>query len=490
MSTYMRPEITTIVSGQPGWPRRRRSALSVLLTAVFVISASLYVAAGPATASVTDWASSSFCSSNHVPYMGTTYNGVAACGNAYPNNYQGKISYNGVEFDSVGFQCVELAARYFYYVTGQHPPLVQDASDYAYYLAADGGYGVYPTGLTGGTNTFQSSLTPGNIISMWSASDQVGHVAVVTKVNVTGGKGTIKVMDENAAASGTDAITVSGGKMSYEGIYPDFQWTTNLPGSGSPLPPQSPQYETAFEANTSSLWSVGEDPRGAWGLGMMNGTSPAITAVNGSNEVAFQANTGSLWTVGEDPHGAWGLGMMPGTSPAITSLAGGGYEVAFQANTGSLWTVGAGGDVNWGLGMMNGTSPAITGLAGGGYEVAFQANTGSLWTVGQGGGSSSPGALGLGMMNGTTPAITAVNGSYEVAFQANTGSLWTVGEDPHGAWGLGMMNGTSPAITAVNGSYEVAFQANTGSLWTVGEDPHGAWGLGMMNGTSPAITSF
>jgi hypothetical protein len=53
---------------------------------------------------------------------------------------------------------------------------------------------------------------------------------------------------------------------------------------------------------------------------MMNGTSPTITAVNGSYEVAFQANTGSLWTVGEDPHGAWGLGMMNGTSPTITSF--------------------------------------------------------------------------------------------------------------------------------------------------------------------------
>jgi surface antigen len=177
------------------------------------------------------WASSSFCASYGVRYMGTTYNGVAACGNAYPNNYQGKVSYNGVEFDSVGFQCVELAARYFYYVSGHVPPLVQDASDYAYYLGADYGYGVYPAGITGGTSTFQSSLTPGNVISMWSGSDQVGHVAVVTNVNVTGGNGTITVMDENASANGTDTITVSGGTMSYEGIYPDFQWTTNLPGS-------------------------------------------------------------------------------------------------------------------------------------------------------------------------------------------------------------------------------------------------------------------
>jgi hypothetical protein len=64
---------------------------------------------------------------------------------------------------------------------------------------------------------------------MWSSSDQVGHVAVVTAVNVTDGNGIITVIDENGSASGTDAITVSGGQMSYEGIYNNFQWTTNMP---------------------------------------------------------------------------------------------------------------------------------------------------------------------------------------------------------------------------------------------------------------------
>jgi surface antigen len=180
-------------------------------------------------ASQASWAGSSFCASYNVRYMGTTYNGVAACGNAYPNNYQGEISYKGVEFDSVGFQCVELAARYFYVRTGKAPPLVQDASDFAYYLGADDGYNVYPSGLTGVTSTYQSSLAPGQIVSMWSSSDEVGHVAVVTAVNVSNGNGTITVMDENAAASGTDTITVTNGTMNYEGIYPYFQWTTNLP---------------------------------------------------------------------------------------------------------------------------------------------------------------------------------------------------------------------------------------------------------------------
>jgi surface antigen len=214
--------------------RSRRPEQSALV-ALLLCCVLLLVAAGPArgasrlTSWPADWAGTSFCASYGVPYMGTTYGGVAACGDAYPNNYQGEISYSGVEFDSVGFQCVELAARYFYYLTGQIPPLVEDASDYAYYLGDDYGYNVYPAGLYGVTGAFAGSLTPGQVISMWSASDEVGHVAVVTGVNVTAGNGTVTVMDENASASGTDTITVTNGQMSYEGIYPDFQWTTNLP---------------------------------------------------------------------------------------------------------------------------------------------------------------------------------------------------------------------------------------------------------------------
>ncbi len=129
----------------------------------------------------------------------------------------------------MGFQCAELTARYFYYLTGQKPPLVPDASEFAYSLNTSYGYNVYPAGQDNSTSTFQSTLTPGQIISMRSSSDQVGHVAVVIAVNVTGGNGTITVIGENGSPSGTDTITVSSGQMSYEGIYNDFQWTTNMP---------------------------------------------------------------------------------------------------------------------------------------------------------------------------------------------------------------------------------------------------------------------
>lgn len=246
-------------------------------------------------------------------------------------------------------------------------------------------------------------------------------------------------------SSGVDEVYYWTGQTTNGGGAP-LSGFVSIPSNSSAVVPGGTDlgYSLAFQANTSSLWTVGQNGHGAWNLGLMEGTSPSITTLaSGATEVAFQANTGSLWTVGSDGHGAWNLGMMPGTSPAIARLAGGGYEVAFQANTGSLWTAGSAGTRNWGLGMAPGTSPTITGLSNGGYELAFQANTGNLWTA----GSAGTGDWHLGMAGGTSPSITDLsNGGYEVAFQANTGSLWTVGSDSHGSWGLGMAPSTSPTI--------------------------------------------
>jgi len=244
--------------------------------------------------------------------------------------------------------------------------------------------------------------------------------------------------------------------------------------------------ETAFQANTGDLWTVGTAGNKNWSLGMRAATSPAIASLSsGGFQVAFQANTSDLWTVGSAGNKDWGLGMMAGTSPSITALDGGGFEVAFQANTGDLWTVGDAGNKNWSLGMAAGTSPSITAVSGG-FEVAFQANTGSLWTVGNAGDRD----WSLGMKTGTSPSITAVSGGFEVAFQANTSDLWTVGTAGNKDWALGMMTGTSPAIASVSGGFEVAFQANTSDLWTVGDAGAKDWALGMAAGTSPTIAAL
>ncbi|HTW10939.1 MAG TPA: CHAP domain-containing protein, partial [Acidimicrobiales bacterium] len=223
------------------------AVLAPLMLGSLATAGAVVAMAGPAYASPnwsSDWAGPNFCASYHVPYMGHSYDGVAACGNAYPNNYQGQISYNGVEFDSVGFQCYELAARYFYYATGLRPPVTRDASDLAYYIHADyPQYPVYPSGLTGTTDRYTGTLVPGSVISMWSSGDEVGHVAVVTALDLNSNEtGTIWVLDENGSASALDSISVQNGTMDFEGLYNQFQWADLQPPGAQPTP--GPAYYT------------------------------------------------------------------------------------------------------------------------------------------------------------------------------------------------------------------------------------------------------
>jgi surface antigen len=187
-----------------------------------------------------DWAGPAFCADHPVggaPYGGTMLAGVATCGTADGpySNYQGEITYNGQLLDSFGYQCVEYAERYFYYLTGQPGPVPGGGGDASYFAEttqhAYPQYGLYPPGGYQGTGTFNNTITPGTIISMWSGSDPVGHVAVVSSVQVSNGNGTIVVADENAKANGTDSINVTNGQMAggQAGQYNEFQWIYGLP---------------------------------------------------------------------------------------------------------------------------------------------------------------------------------------------------------------------------------------------------------------------
>jgi hypothetical protein len=180
----------------------------------------------------TDWAGSSFCSSHYnqpaLPYSNW---GVTPCGQPFGanSNTQGPVDYQGVELDSVGFQCVELAARYLWFETGLTPPHPLHAKGFVAALHSE-----YPQyAVTGNTDTFSTSLKPGQIISMGDGTNDSadGHVGVVTAVSVSNGNGTITMMDENAGGTGKDTITVSGGRFTTTsvGVFAVYAWTENLP---------------------------------------------------------------------------------------------------------------------------------------------------------------------------------------------------------------------------------------------------------------------
>jgi hypothetical protein len=184
----------------------------------------------------TDWAGPSFCSSNYSqPALSYSNWGVTPCGQAFNpsgSNDKGPIYYQGFELDSVGFQCVELAARYFWFETTLKPPPYQDVPYAKGFVAAL--HSLYPQyAVSGNTDTFSSSLKPGQIISMGDGTNDsaAGHVGVVTAVSVSNGNGTVTMMDENASATGEDTITVSGGKFTTTtaGTFAVYDWTENLP---------------------------------------------------------------------------------------------------------------------------------------------------------------------------------------------------------------------------------------------------------------------
>jgi hypothetical protein len=107
---------------------------------------------------------------------------------------------------------------------------------------------------------------------------------------------------------------------------------TGFPTIPQPEDLTNNNFEIAFQANTGVLWTVGDPAAFSGGgpdnsgLDMMAGTSPSIASNPNANgltgpeyETAFQANTGSLWTSGASVTGSWNLQMAPGTSPCIAT---------------------------------------------------------------------------------------------------------------------------------------------------------------------------
>jgi hypothetical protein len=109
------------------------------------------------------------------------------------------------------------------------------------------------------------------------------------------------------------------------------------------------------------------------GLKMASDASPAIaydgttslfdtSRSNGAHvEVAFRGTDGNLitWVGGTGAHTDTGLGISQGTNPAI-SYVNGGYEIAFHGTNGHLWLYNSSsGGTDTGLAMAPGSSPGL-----------------------------------------------------------------------------------------------------------------------------------
>jgi hypothetical protein len=175
--------------------------------AVRTTSGSRPAGAVPHSRAASDWAGSGFCATgapNPAPYTGNSYDGVAACGTAYGDdgnsNEQGPVRYNGVQLDSVGFQCVELVMRYMYYDFGVAPYSANGNTVVSNYSGSV---------FTKQTDPAADGLpSVGDILSFaGTSSNPFGHTSIVIGVSSSG----LTTLNENDTSNGLDTVPVSNG---------------------------------------------------------------------------------------------------------------------------------------------------------------------------------------------------------------------------------------------------------------------------------------
>jgi alpha-tubulin suppressor-like RCC1 family protein len=136
----------------------------------------------------------------------TSYDGVVACG-------PGNTSY-WTDFGSGGssqneWQCVELVKRYMYVEYGVPPYGANGDQIVSSYSGSI---------MTKVTNTGSNLPVAGDVISFNAVSPydlSAGHTAIVTAVNVSGGSGTLTIMEQNTGhADGIGSVPVSSGGVS------------------------------------------------------------------------------------------------------------------------------------------------------------------------------------------------------------------------------------------------------------------------------------
>lgn len=168
-----------------------------------------------------------WCTQNGGYVLGAHFDGIYACGPAYGTSSP---------FDSIGFQCVELSARFLWAVYGRYATNVPDGKDFVAVSHQELGIPVGYPGLA-------SLPAVGDIVSLRGAAGTLpyGHTAVVTSVRVNGqGNGSIQLMEENGQSRGWNQISVQSWSESYSSpgsyyYYNHVTWLKLVLGSRVPI---------------------------------------------------------------------------------------------------------------------------------------------------------------------------------------------------------------------------------------------------------------
>ncbi|GAA1900194.1 hypothetical protein [Lapillicoccus jejuensis] len=224
------------------------------------------------------------------------------------------------------------------------------------------------------------------------------------------------------------AYQTSGGALAVVGTRGTKTYPLGMMPGTNPSIVALPQggTEIAFQSNAGTLWTVGDAGGRNWGFGMCRTSSPSITTQGKASytvaaditytdckDVLYSPHpSNSVWTVGPGGVKDWKVGILQGTSPSITRLEGGGVELALATNfTGTppnadLWTIGAAGYKDWNIGVGK-SSPAITAQPGGGYAVAiYPGYTNAVWVLNQQGLVATYFATRPAVATTSSPAIT------------------------------------------------------------------------------------
>ncbi len=203
------------------WSRWLKAALLALALGAAQLSQSGALA-GPAQAAAPPTGfgeGAGFCASA-VPGgrdLGASFGDVYACG---PANNSGKGydvpasgPYKGFfEAATWSYQCTELANRVLFDIWGKAPVYAAnlDGKTFASTVHAH-----YPSVRLVTNGTVGQPYLPGDIVSFTGNSKEPdGHVAVVTaSTENASGNGKVTIIEENAAASGQETLTVSDWKL-------------------------------------------------------------------------------------------------------------------------------------------------------------------------------------------------------------------------------------------------------------------------------------
>jgi hypothetical protein len=175
-------------------------------------------------------------------------------------------------FDTDGFQCVELSARFLWAVYGEVIRKVDSGADFVT-------IGHDKLHLPVGTPGPHRVPSPGDIVSLWGPNaEPAGHTAVVSAVNVNPhGNGAIQLMEENGSMSGWDHIDVRHWQETYGDprylsgyfYYTGIDWLDLArPNMAAPRVPHSTDqaYSVASLGSKTSLASSVSDSGSAAGV--------------------------------------------------------------------------------------------------------------------------------------------------------------------------------------------------------------------------------